>query len=117
MAQELSLFDAGITSLGDLVELPKMLSLRSLNLHCNRVERISHLEPLVNLQSLNLSSNLIEAMGGLTTLTQLRSLDLSCNRIRLIDGLATLRELRRLLLSRAVLRGGGEGGGLRQDTR
>ena len=98
-ARELHLFDAGIASLSELVELPRMLSLRSLNLHCNRVERISHLESLTQLRSLNLSSNLIEVMAGLHTLTQLHALDLSCNRIRLIDGLATLRNLRRLLLS------------------
>ena len=93
------MFDAGVASLGELTELPKMLALQSLNLHCNRVQQISHLEPLTQLQSLNLSSNLIEAMCGMHALTHLRSLDLSCNRIRLIDGLATLRNLSRLLLS------------------
>ena len=97
--RELSIFDAGIGSLGELTELPRMLSLQSLNLHCNRVQQMSNLESLTQLRSLNLSSNLIEVMGGMHTLTQLQTLDLSCNRIRLIDGLATLRNLRRLLLS------------------
>ena len=97
--RELSMYDAGISALSELAELPRMTSLRSLNLHCNRIDKISHLEPLTQLQSLNLSSNLIEAITGLHSLTQLQSLDLSCNRINMIDGLATLRLLRRLLLS------------------
>ena len=95
---ELSLYDAGVTALSELHDLPSMTSLRSLNLHSNRVARISHLEPLVRLRSLNLSSNQIEVMEGLHALRQLEVLDLSCNRIRMIDGLAALGQLRRLLL-------------------
>ena len=96
---ELALFDAGIASLADLVELPSMTALTSLNLHANRIDKISHLEPLSRLTTLNLSSNQIDAMSGLHTLTRLQTLDLACNRIRIIDGLATLCSLRRLLLS------------------
>ena len=92
---ELSLYDAGVTALSELHDLPSMTSLRSLNLHSNRVARISHLEPLVRLRSLNLSSNQIEVMEGLHALRQLEVLDLSCNRIRMIDGLAALGQLRR----------------------
>ena len=99
---ELSLYDAGVTALSELHDLPSMTSLRSLNLHSNRVARISHLEPLVRLRSLNLSSNQIEVMEGLHALRQLEVLDLSCNRIRMIDGLAALGQLRRLLLGTRI---------------
>ena len=97
--RELSLYDAGISSLSELSELPRMTQLHSLNLHCNRIKAIACVEPLTQLKYLNLSSNLIETMGGLHTLARLQTLDLSCNRIRLIDGLATLRSLKRLQLS------------------
>ena len=96
---EFVLYDAGIASLAELHDLPSMGRLRTLNLHCNRIARISHLEPLVNLTYLNLSSNRIDAMSGLHTLQQLQTLDLSCNLIRMIDGLATLGALRKLQLS------------------
>jgi len=96
---ELSLYDAGIVSLAELSDLPRMTALRSLNLHCNRIEAISNLESLGGLTYLNLSSNHIEAMTNLHGLVRLQTLDLSCNRVRIVDGLATLRSLRRLLLA------------------
>ena len=96
---ELSLYDAGIVSLTELSDLPRMTALRSLNLHCNRIEAISNLESLGGLTYLNLSSNHIEAMTNLHGLVRLQTLDLSCNRVRIVDGLATLRSLRRLLLA------------------
>ena len=81
---ELSLYDAGIHALSELVDLPQMTALRSLNLHANRIETISHLDPLTQLAHLNLSSNRIEAMGGMHALVRLQTLDLSCNRVRII---------------------------------
>ena len=96
---DLSLYDAGIATIAELHDLPQMRSLRSLNLHCNRISTITQLEHLTQLTYLNLSSNQVDSMSGLHTLAQLRTLDLSCNRIALIDGLATLPELQRLLLS------------------
>ena len=83
---ELSLYDAGVTALSELHDLPSMTSLRSLNLHSNRVARISHLEPLVRLRSLNLSSNQIEVMEGLHALRQLAKRDARvCVRGRLLE--------------------------------
>ena len=77
--RELSLYDAGISSLSELSELPRMTQLHSLNLHCNRIKAIACVEPLTQLKYLNLSSNLIETMGGLHTLARLQTLDLSQN--------------------------------------
>ena len=96
---DLSLYAAGIKTIAELHDLPRMRALRSLNLHCNELTAITQIDHLTNLTYLNLSSNRIEAMGGLHTLTELRTLDLSCNRIVLIDGLAMLQQLQRLLLS------------------
>ena len=76
-----------------------MTGLRSLNLHCNCIVRITSLERLTSLTYLNLSSNRIDTMSGLHALTGLQTLDLSCNLIRMIDGLATLSVLQKLHLS------------------
>ena len=96
---DLSLYAAGIAAITELHDLPRMRSLRSLNLHCNELTSITHIDHLLQLTYINLSSNRIEAMSGLQHLTELRTLDLSCNRISLIDGLSTLQQLQRLLLS------------------
>jgi len=87
-SDELSLIDCGITS---LCNVPVKSQLLSLNLHCNRIERIENVDSLTRLRHLDLSSNQIHRMDGFDKLVSLRTLNLSCNLIECVSGLDNLR--------------------------
>eukprot|EP00667_Euglena_gracilis_P018153 EG_transcript_19242 len=96
---ELNLYDADLTSLADIKDLPAMTHLRSLNLHRNRISAIEGLDFLSQLLVLDLSSNDIQRITGLDGCYSLRVLNLSANRIAQIEGLAALQQLKKLVLS------------------
>ncbi|SPQ98278.1 unnamed protein product (mitochondrion) [Plasmodiophora brassicae] len=75
-------------------------AIRSINLHCNEIDRIDGLDAFAtSLRQLNLSSNRIERIDGLQALASLEYLNLSSNRIRVVAGLDGLHRLTVLLLS------------------
>ncbi|XP_068605195.1 leucine-rich repeat and coiled-coil domain-containing protein 1 [Brachionichthys hirsutus] len=94
--KELTLIDRNIKCLLDVLLSP---TITSLNLHCNRIQRIEGLNSSWNLRHVDLSSNCISSIEGLTSLTSLRTLNLSCNLITKVEGLNGLVNLTRLNLS------------------
>eukprot|EP00898_Chlorokybus_atmophyticus_P008940 jgi/Chlat1/9047/Chrsp94S08316 len=90
---------AGLVSLRHVAGLPRLVNLRTLNLHGNALTRIEGLESLVNLNELNLSANRIESLQGLSSLKGLTVLNLSSNRLSSLSFLPPLPSLRRLLLA------------------
>ncbi|KAL0966614.1 hypothetical protein UPYG_G00297450 [Umbra pygmaea] len=93
---ELCLIDQNISS---LLEVPLNASVRTLNLHSNRIVKIEGLTTAWHLRHLDLSSNHISHIEGLGSLQSLRTLNLSCNEITKVEGLNGLVNLMRLNLS------------------
>ncbi|XP_056149543.1 leucine-rich repeat and coiled-coil domain-containing protein 1 [Lampris incognitus] len=93
---ELSLIAKNISS---LCEVPLSLTITSLNLHCNCIQRIEGLTSVWHLRHLDLSSNRISRIEGLSSLASLRTLNLSCNLITKVEGLNGLVNLTTLNLS------------------
>ena len=72
---------------------------KTINLHCNEISRISGLQNLKQLTSLDLSSNKLESIVGLSDLVSLKSLNLASNLLTVVEGLAGLNQLRQINLS------------------
>lgn len=70
-----------------------------LNLHINRLKKITDLDNMKNLKELNLSTNHIDKIGGLDGLISLEKLNLKSNLISKIEGLDALKNLKELNLS------------------
>ncbi|KAI8804767.1 hypothetical protein BJ742DRAFT_444581 [Cladochytrium replicatum] len=77
------------------------LSIRSINLHANRISKLDGrvLKQFSNLVSLNLSGNEISSIESLECCPLLEDLNLSSNRISTAHGLASLVYLRKLQLA------------------
>ncbi|XP_040199247.1 leucine-rich repeat and guanylate kinase domain-containing protein [Rana temporaria] len=69
------------------------LPIKTLNLACNEIRKISGLENLKRLQSLDLSSNQLSSLEGLEGLELLHTLDLQDNGICHISEIAFIEEL------------------------
>ncbi|KAI9011369.1 hypothetical protein BC832DRAFT_340825 [Gaertneriomyces semiglobifer] len=108
---DLSLIDASITTLGDVLPFirnrssngrePRPEDVRSLNLHSNVIRQLhaSTLKLFSSLVILDLSSNLIEDIDGLKLVPTLEEVNLANNRIVRIGQLGGLYRLRKLVLS------------------
>ena len=65
-------------------------SIRTLNLHGNRIIRCDDLDRFTSLTTLNLSSNLLASLEGLPSLPHLAHLHASSNRLTHLRGLPVL---------------------------
>jgi hypothetical protein len=80
--RELILYDQHLTSIAQLKsKYTHASTVHILNLHANRISRISDLSDFIYLQSLDLSSNEIQKIEGLSVLKQLQVLNLSSNKV------------------------------------
>ena len=86
--KEICLIDAGITS---LTQVKVQFNTESVNLHCNLLKDIQHIDAMRYLKRLDLSSNQIKFMKGLDGMFLLESLNLACNEISVVQGLRDLR--------------------------
>ncbi len=101
MYSELQCYQANIKSIMEIFERFPHVSntISTLNLHCNQITKISHLNEFIYLTELNLSSNQIMKMEGLSCLPQLTILNLASNKIKKIEGLGELKSLKKLVLA------------------
>eukprot|EP00911_Craspedida_sp_UC1_P000405 UC1_evm1s306 len=101
--RELSLYNAGIRNLSEVVShgrtLSELIGLSSLSLHSNALTRMDGLQALTHLRHLDLSSNQLSVIEGLSPLLQLKTLNLSCNLLRDLHGLGALTQLESLDVS------------------
>jgi len=101
---ELDLSGKGITSISDIKNLSKIISLKKLLLADNKILRIEGLDRLTQLKDLDLSNNLIGKIEGLDSLANLVYLNLSNNKIQRISNLDRNSNLEYLCLSNNIIK-------------
>lgn len=97
------LTNLGIQKIEDLDFQVELSEIRKLELHNNKISRISGLDEMVNLEELGLYNNGISEITGLERLENLKLLFLSSNNISEIKGLESLRNLRNLTISNNII--------------
>lgn len=98
--KSLDLYDNRLERIDHHIEHFNHGDLTNLDLSFNTIRHIKHIDKLVKLKELFLCQNEISQIENLETLTELTNLELGANRIRRIEFLSNLRSLEHLWLAK-----------------